>query len=193
MKLETKRLILRKPNKKDVNDLVEGLNNLKVSKNISTVPHPYRKKDATWWINHCNEKKKKKESYPFEIELKEEKKLVGACGLHAYDKFKESIEIGYWINENYWRKGIITEAAIAVINFAFEKLKINRIELDAYKENVASNAVAKKLGFTYEGTTRQSNKSKAEGKIHDTNIYSILKKEWPKNKRRLEKEIKKYE
>jgi [ribosomal protein S5]-alanine N-acetyltransferase len=79
MKLETKRLILRKPKERDVNDLIEGLNNLKVSKNISTVPHPYRKKDATWWINHCNEKKKKKESYNFEIELKEEKKLVGAC------------------------------------------------------------------------------------------------------------------
>jgi len=193
MKLETRRLILRNPTKKDVNDLVEGLNNLKVSENVSSVPYPYTEKDATWWINHCNEKKKKKESFIFEIELREEKKLIGACGLHKYDKFCESIEIGYWVNEKYWRRGIITEAAVAVIDFAFKKLKVNRIELGAYKENVASNSVAKKLGFTYEGTTRQSHKTKATKKIHDLNVYSMLKKEWPKNKKRLEKEMKKYE
>lgn len=192
MKIETKRLLLRPPTKKDVNDLVEGLNNLNVSKNVSSIPYPYRKKDALWWINHCNEKKKK-ESYIFEIELKEEKKLIGACGLHKYDKFCESIEIGYWINEKYWRKGIVTEAAITVIDFAFKKLKVNRIELGAYKENLASNSVAKKLGFVYEGTTRQSHRAKSDKKIHDLNVYSMLKNEWPKNKKRLEKEMKKYD
>lgn len=191
MKLETKRLILRNPTKKDVEDLVEGLNNLNVSKRISPISYPYKREDAIRWINSCNKKKKNKDSYAFEIELKEERKLVGACGLHDHNEFNESVSIGYWVNENYWRRGILTEAAIAVMDFAFKELKVNRIELNAYKQNVASNAVANKLGFIYEGTKRKSNKSKSEGKIHDTNIYSMLKGEWPKNKKRLEEEVKK--
>lgn len=193
MKLKTKRLILRSPTKKDVDDLVEGLNNLKVSRYLAKVPYPYRKKDAIWWINHCNEKKKRKDSYAFEIELRKEKKLIGACGLHRYDKFNESVEIGYWVNEKYWRKGIITEAAVAVMDFAFRKLKVSRIEVMAYVANDASNGVIKKLGFTYEGMLRKYHKTMSTKKVYDTNVYSMLKTEWPKNKKRLEKEMEKYD
>jgi len=53
MKLETKRLILREWNKKDVNDSVQGLNNLEVSKWLALVPYPYTNKDAEKWINYC--------------------------------------------------------------------------------------------------------------------------------------------
>ena len=189
MKLETKRLILREPTIKDVNDLVEGLNNLKVSRYLAKVPYPYVKKDATFWIK--NYYKKKGESYNFEIELKENKKLIGACGVHAHSKFNESVEMGYWVNEKYWKKGIMTEAATAVIDFAFKKLKVNRVGLLAYTKNDASNAVAKKLGFTFEGTLRQYHKTKSTGIIYDANSYSMLKKEWPKNKKRLVSEINK--
>jgi RimJ/RimL family protein N-acetyltransferase len=188
MKLQTKRLILRAPTKKDVDDLVEGMNNIKISQWLVKVPYPYKKKDALWWVNNCKEdfqKKKNRESYAFNIELKEEKKIIGGCGLHNYNKFNESVEIGYWINEKYWKKGIITEAGIAVIDFAFKKLKVNRIGLYAYSKNEASNAVAKKLGFSLEGKLRQYHKALATKRIHDANCYSLLRGEWSKNKKRL--------
>jgi RimJ/RimL family protein N-acetyltransferase len=195
MKLQTKRLILRNPTVKDVENLVEGLNNIKISRYLPKMPYPYKKKDALEWVKKCNEKSKsrKKESYNFQIELKEEKKIVGGIDLHKFDFLSKVAEIEYWVNEKYWKKGVISEAAIEVINVAFKKLGVNRLGLRAYTENTASNAVAKKLGFTFEGTMRQVARSNATGKIHDTNIYSMLRNEWPKNKKRLETEMKKYD
>lgn len=191
MKLITDRLILRTPTMNDISDSVEGLSNLKVSKWLAKVPHPYNAKDAKWWINHCveNSKKKKKDKkdFAFNIELKSEHKVIGGCGLHGYDSFNESIEIGYWVNEKYWKQGIITEASSTVIDYAFEKLKVNRISLYAYGKNAGSNAVAKKLGFTYEGCLRKYHKALSTGNIHDANLYSMLKSEWAKNKKRLMK------
>jgi [ribosomal protein S5]-alanine N-acetyltransferase len=183
MKLETKRLILRKPRKGDVNDFIEGMNNLKISKWLAKVPYPYKKKDALWFINHC----KKKDNYSFNIELKAEKKLIGGIGLHAYDEFNESAEIGFWVNEKYWRQGILSEASMALIDFGFKKLKLNRLVQKAYVGNRASNLVAKKFGYKLEGTERKSAKAKATGKIHDCNVYGMLKNEWPKNKKRLKR------
>lgn len=183
MKLETKRLVLRKPRKSDANDLVEGLDNLKVSKWVSSVPYPYKKKDAMWFINDC----KKKGNYAFSIELKSERKVVGGIGLHGYKEFDGIAEIGFWVNEKYWRQGIVKEAAIALIDFGFKKLKLRRIVQKAYTRNKASNSVAKKFGYKFEGKERKSVKAKSTGKIHDCNVYSMLKNEWPRNKKRGKK------
>ena len=59
MRLETDRLILRDWSKKDINDLVEGLNNLEVSKWLAHIPYPYTKRDAEEWINYCIKNAKK--------------------------------------------------------------------------------------------------------------------------------------
>ena len=60
MRIETKRLILRDWNKKDINDLIEGLNNYKVSKWLASVPYPYTKKDAEEWVSYCKQNAKGK-------------------------------------------------------------------------------------------------------------------------------------
>jgi [ribosomal protein S5]-alanine N-acetyltransferase len=94
MKLETKRLILREWKEKDISDLVEGLNNLEVSKWLATAPYPYTKKDAENWIKFCIENAKKgnkRDSYYFAIELKYEKKVIGGVGLERIN-FKEPQE-----------------------------------------------------------------------------------------------------
>lgn len=59
MKLTTKRLILREWGDKFKKDSIEGINNINVSKWPLVVPYPYKLKDATWWINHCKEKRKR--------------------------------------------------------------------------------------------------------------------------------------
>lgn len=185
MKIETERLILRLPNKKDISDLIEGLNNLKVSGMISKIPYPYTKKDAEWWIYHCIESSKKKADYEFNIELKAEKKLIGGIGLFDINKYNKTAELGTWVAEPYWRRGIISEANICMIDFAFSKLELKRLVWKAFVENEASKGVAKKFGFQYEGTERKSVKAKSTGKIHDVNVYSLLKDEWSKIKKKL--------
>jgi len=185
MRLKTQRLILRSPAKKDIKDLVEGLNNLEVSRTFGAVPHPYTTRDALRWINKCSKefRKKEKESYQFGIELKSERKLIGGVGLDHIDYFNGAASIGYWVNKEYWKQGIISEAMKPVINLAFNKLKLRRIYLYAHVPNKPSNNVAKKFGFTLEGTLRKSHKSKATGEIYSANMYGLLKEDWTKLKK----------
>lgn len=189
MKLETKRLILRTPKESDWKDIVEGLNDIKVSKFLAQVPHPYKKKDALEWINKCikKSKKKKKEDYSWFIELKSEKKVIGGTELTNIDYFRGTCNSGSWVARKYWRQGIIKETKIAVNNFAFNKLRLRRINSGAYIVNKASNAMLKKIGYKYEGKERKGNRSRATGKIHDENSYGLLKEDWIKAKKRLKK------
>lgn len=182
MRIETERLVLRSPTKKDVKDLVKGLNTLKISEFLGFIPHPYTKKDALKWVKDCSkeDKQKKKKEYNFAIELKPEKKLIGVVMLDYVDHFHESARLGYWVNADYWGRGIVTEANRAVLNFAFKKLNLRRVHLAAYVENKAGNKIPKKLGFKFEGTLRKSHKTKATGKIHDSHTYGLLREEFLK-------------
>lgn len=182
MRFETNRLILRAPKDRDINDLIDGLNNLNVSQYLAMVPYPYEEKDALWWISHCNKKlrKKNKDGYEFSIELKSEKKIIGGCCLSKIDLFNETAEVGCWLNEKYWRRGVMTEAMDTVISFAFKDLKLNRLGWYAYVPNIASNAIAQKLGFVFEGTLKKYHKAKSTGKIYDTNVYGLLRENYKK-------------
>lgn len=193
MIIETKRLILRPPKRSDWKDVVEGSRDIQVSKMLAVVPHPYKKKDALRWINDVIKKwkKKKKEDYTFFIELKKEKKVIGATGIHKVSYIDKKAKTGSWINKKYWRKGYILEAKIPILDFIFNKLQLEKVETEAFVENKASNEMSKKLGFRYEGTKRKSVACKATGKIHDENIYGLLKEEWKKIRPKLIRELNK--
>lgn len=180
MILKTKRLILRKPEIKDAKDIVEGINNLEITKWLLVVPYPYKLKDAKWYVNHVKEKykKKPKEDYYFQIELKSEKKTIGCVGIHHIDKRQKTATIGYWLSQKYWRQGIVSEALKEVLKFAFNKLKLRRLEAEVFKGNIKSAGLLMKQGFKYEGTKRQSNICKATGEICDAEIYGLLKQDY---------------
>jgi len=189
MELKTKRLILRKPKKSDWKDLVEGVGEYDVAKMLLKIPHPYKKKDADVYIKMVIKrwKQKKQEDYTFFVELKSEKKVIGAIGIHRIDWFSEVGATSSWINKKYWRNGYMTEAKIAVNDFAFNKLKLRRLNSDVFTENKASNATQLKMGYKLEGTKRKAIKSKASGKIHDENIYGLFKEDWKKVRGKLVK------
>ena len=79
----------------------------------------------------------------------------------------------------------MTEAKIAVNDFAFNKLKLRKLNSDVFTENKASNATQLKMGYRLEGTRRKAARSKASGKIHDENIYGLLKEDWKKVRGKL--------
>ena len=192
MRIMTKRLILRTPEKKDWEDIVEGLNDIAVAKNLCGPPYPYKKKDAFDWIKRkIADWRKKEGSREFVIELKSEKKVIGATGFASIDWYAKSAISGSWINKNYWRQGFITEAKIAANDFAFSKLKLRRLQSGAFAENTASNNMSKKFGYRSVGTIRKAKRSKATGKIHDENLYELLKEDWTKNKRKLLNQLRK--
>jgi len=176
MEIKNKKIILRSPTKGDIEDLVEGLNNLNVSRTFGVVSYPYTKENASKWIDKDFKEieKEKRENYRFAIELKSESKLVGEIGINHIDYFNRGASMSYWLNEKYWNQGIAPEAMNLAIDFAFNKLKLRRLYLFVYDSNTNSNGLAKKLGFKLEGTLRKSHKSKATGEIFNSNCYGLL-------------------
>lgn len=184
MQLKTKRLILRNPTLKDAKALCEGIGNLEISKWLLVVPYPYTIKDANWWIRKClrdekkNAKKKDREDYGFNIELREERKIIGGMSLHHVKKDQGTATLGYWISQKYWGKGYASEALSALLNFAFNKLKLRRLEAEVFVGNDKSKGLAQKFGFKEEGIRRQSAVCKATGKVHDAYVLGLIRKDY---------------
>lgn len=88
------------------------------------------------------------------ITLQPDDRMIGSCGFHLYDRRDSRVEIGYELRSDYWRRGIMSEAAQAVVQFCFERLGAHRLEADVVEGNVASAALLKKAGFTLEGVWR---------------------------------------
>ncbi len=82
--------------------------------------------------------------------------------------------IGYDLSRPYWRRGIMTEALEAVIEFGFERMGLNRIEAVVFVENVASHRLLEKLRFEREGVLRDYEFLK--GRFVDMVMYSLLRK-----------------
>lgn len=179
-RIETERLILRQPNKKDISDIIRNLNDLEVSKWLLVVPFPYTEKDALWYINHCKEKLKKKPraDYNYFIELKDTGEVVGGISLGAIKPEHRVGTIGYWLGTNYHRKGYGSEALEALLYLAFKKLKLRRCEAGVFVENPSSGKLLEKYGFQKEGTKRKAIRCKADGEIKDEYIYGLLEHEY---------------
>lgn len=101
---------------------------------------------------------------------------MGVCGFSGYHAVHLKAEIGAWLLPEFWQKGIMTEALRSVINFAFQNWILNRLEAVVEVGNIASSSLVKKLGFTYEGTLRESEIK--NGQPIDLEIYRLLKKEF---------------
>ena len=184
MRLETERLILWEYTDKDKSDLIANINDADVTKFLRKVPFPYGEKDANWYLNKCKEDitKKPREEHSFAIELKKTGDFLGAVGLSEIDEFSGNATIGYWLGKKAWRNGYMYEASKEILHFAFEDLKLRRIDIEADVDNEASNGLIKKLGFQYEGMRRQYRKTNATRKTPDANQYGMLKEDWEKLK-----------
>ena len=175
--INTKRLLLRRINMGDLNDFIElnkdeltnkflgGIKDVSITKNfIENTINTYK-------MNKID---------TFALVLKEEDKVIGHVGLKIKENDNKGT-ISYVINSNYWHKGYCTEAMTKLIEIGFNVLKLNRIEADCVKDNIASISVLNKLGMIYEGTKRSSGYDKINKEYFDFNFYSILKDEYKAN------------
>lgn len=181
MKLETKRLILREWRDTDVEDIIEGLNNLNVAKWLAFVPHPYTKRDAENWINYCVESDNngnERSSYEFAIELKVENKVIGGVSLDRINSFQGTAGGGIWISEKYHSHGYGTEAFGERIRFAFMELKLRRLENGFLEGNPSSFKMQERFGYKVEGMRRSAFRCLADGEIKNEYITGLLKEEF---------------
>ena len=161
--IETERLILRRYSLNDVNDIVDGLNNINVTKWLAGAPYPYTKEDAVHFIT----KSLDNNLYNFAIVLKSENKVIGGTQLTNVDLYNGTAGGGIWISEKYWGKG-----------YAFEIVGLRRLENGYFKENEKSHKMQLKFGYKDEGIRRQRFVSRGSGMIEDEYITGLLKDEW---------------
>ena len=102
--------------------------------------------------------------------------IAGGVGLHFIDDVNRSGEIGYWVSEDRQGRGLATRACAAVLRHAFDDLALNRVVIRVDVDNVRSRAIPKRLGFTQEGVTRQSDWLYT--RFRDMAHYSLLADEW---------------
>ena len=98
--------------------------------------------------------------------------LIGTIGFVYFDFDAKKTEIGYWVDEKEEGKGIVTRACRVLIDYAFNELEMNRVEIRCSTKNLRSAGVPERLGFTKEAVLRQSERLK-DG-LHDFSVYSLL-------------------
>lgn len=104
------------------------------------------------------------------------KKLVGCIDLHEIDWLNIQTSIGYWLSASVQGKGIMTRACRGLIDYAFQELELNRIEICCATENQKSRAIPERLGFRQEGVVRQT--QRINDRFVDLVVYGMLAGEW---------------
>ena len=165
---------IRKWELSDAKDLAVALSNKKVQDNLRDgLPYPYTEQDGKEFISAMLSADEN-ETFAFAIMVDD--KVVGSIGIFRQGNIhSQTAELGYYIAEEYWGKGIMTEAVKQICAYVFAKSDIIRIYAEPFAYNIASCRVLEKVGFQYEGTLR-SNAVK-NGKVIDMEMYSLLKAE----------------
>lgn len=163
---------IRKWELTDANDLAAALSNTKILDNLRDgLPYPYTEQDAVDYISAMISSDEN-ETFAFAITV--DNKVIGSIGAFRQGNIhRRTAELGYYIAEEYWGKGIMTDAVKQLCKYVFEKSDMIRIYAEPFAYNTASCRVLEKAGFQFEGTLR-SNAVK-NGKIIDMKMYSILK------------------
>ena len=143
--LKTKRLILRKFSKNDLNDFYDYASNDQITKYLTWNPHQSKEESQKILENIFTKYDNK--TFRWAIILKKENKLIGSIDVVNFNIADELVEIGYALNVNYHNNGFMTEAFKEVINFLFNEVNVKEIRACFQIENTASFKVMQKCGF----------------------------------------------
>jgi [ribosomal protein S5]-alanine N-acetyltransferase len=145
----------------DEASLVANANNIKIFNNVKdSFPHPYTHDDAVWWINANKETKNPITCFAIDVEGD----VVGAIGIII------GSEIGYWLGENYWGKGIATEALKQMTDYVFKNFPdLVKLWAGVFEYNKPSMNVLEKAGFELEGIRKKG--AIKNGVVIDEYVY----------------------
>lgn len=170
MRIELASCTLRSWLTGDRDAIVRHANNRNVWINLrDRFPHPYTEADARVWLEHVIERQPETS---FAIAVNEE--AVGGIGFIVQeDVGYRSAEIGYWLGQDFWGRGIATEALVAVTEYAFANHDLCRLFAHVFEWNPASARVLEKAGYVCEGRLRKS--IRKDGQTIDQFIYALIR------------------
>ncbi len=167
------KVTLRNLEMSDKYSLAELMNNKKIWDNLrDRLPFPYTVSDAEFFIN-LTQNDVSMENFAIEYN----KEFCGVIGLTLQnDVYRKSAEIGYWVGEPYWGKGIATKAVGIITKYGFENFDLVRIYSGVFENNVGSMKVMEKNGYKKEAVFKKAIIKNDE--ILDEHRYSILKEDF---------------
>ncbi|HEX5438880.1 MAG TPA: GNAT family N-acetyltransferase [Gemmatimonadaceae bacterium] len=173
--IATARLILRPFALTDATDVQRLAGQRDIAATTDHIPHPYDIAMAQAWIGSHQPGFEAGTLATFAIVLCTGGELIGAIGLTIIAEH-ERAELGYWVGKPYWGQGYCTEAAGAVLRYAFEEGGLNRVHACHFARNPASGRVMQKIGMQHEGRLRQH--VKKWGQLEDLEMYGVLREEY---------------
>ena len=162
---------LRPWKNEDLNSLIRHANNQSIAKNMmDDFPHPYTEKEGKEFLSFAM-----KNDPPLIMAIDIDGEAVGSIGLHPQkDIQRKNGELGYWLSEKHWNKGIITKAIKEMVKYGFENFDIERIFARPFGTNIASIKALEKAGFRLEAHLENTlYKNQA---YQDELIYALRKK-----------------
>jgi ribosomal-protein-alanine N-acetyltransferase len=171
--LEGGRCRVREWSKTDAEALAGHANNINVARNLrDRFPHPYTLKDARSFLRQAVAARD-----PTNLAIEADGAAVGAIGyVPGRDVERFSAEIGYWLGESFWGRGIVTEALQLVTQHAFEQMNFLRLFALPFADNVGSVRVLEKAGYVREGLLRSS--SVKFGQPRDQYMFARVNPAW---------------
>ncbi|MGE3316243.1 MAG: GNAT family N-acetyltransferase [Planctomycetaceae bacterium] len=166
MRIECGPCVIRPWQTGDLESLVANANNRSIWLRLrDTFPHPYTTESGEWWLNHVAAQPRETH---FAVDV--DGSAIGAIGYEiGKDIERCQAEVGYWLGEPYWRRGIATAAITAFTQHVFESTDLIRLFATPFCDNLASRRALVKAGWQLEGTLRQS--SIKDGKVMDRALY----------------------
>lgn len=135
-------------------------------------PYPYTLRDATSWV-----RSNKTFQLPNNLAIEVAGEAVGNIGYTVRDDlYRYNAEIGYWLSETYWGRGIITEALPVMVDYIFRNTQVNRIYACVLDGNVGSMRVLERAAFRHEAVLRKA--AIKNNQYLDEHIYAMLREEW---------------
>jgi RimJ/RimL family protein N-acetyltransferase len=170
VRFQLSKCLLREWRRGDEPSLVRHANNRNIWLNVrDTFPHPYTRSDALDWVRLASSEGL---NLVFAIDI--DGFAAGAVGLRpGEDVNRLSAEIGYWLGEEFWGRGIATESLAAVTEYAFQTLGMARVYAEVFEWNAASMRVLEKCGFEREGVLRKA--AIKDRKLIDQIVYSKVR------------------
>ncbi|MDN4492735.1 GNAT family N-acetyltransferase [Ureibacillus aquaedulcis] len=148
--ISTNRLLLRLFQESDAYAVATLCNNYNIYKNTLYLPFPYSIEDALSWMKNHIDNYHSNTSYEFAITDRESGELYGAVALSNNVNLGQG-ELAYWVGEAYWGNGYATEAARAMVQFAFDEKNYHKVFARYFGSNPASGKVMEKIGMKKEG------------------------------------------
>ncbi len=171
--IETVRLVLRPFTMEDVPFVVEYAGAEETYNGTLCMPHPYTTEDAVKWISSHDSQFFNGTGMQSAMTLNGQ--FMGVVGL-SISKAHNRAEIGYWLGKPYWGNGCTTEAVKAVVRYAFEELKLNKLTSRHFPQNPASGKVLEKAGFEREGVLRSEYLK--DGQYLDAVVFGYLREDF---------------